>query len=567
MLSRIGTVLVSTVRAAIKQPPPAPALRSKLHTASITPETACTFVARLCSKAASHASAAARDLGRSAYVRGQIANYSSISRSQNLSLPARVALSKAGPRAFGAPYLPRGPTIPRPNAVTNVGLGTARNFSSGRPLFQNLIQNVPVAARSFCELDLDPRLAHLRAGLRAQHNFQDETPAALGSYKSKSRPQNSIYDDSFSFEVTPAQGSISGVPSKSPSSGPAVTSGGVDSLDAIVAGCNQLYSGPDADDLEHFFGPPATIGFSPAASHAHAHDMDPGQRPSAHAISGDSDTPNDPFTTMLSIPLAPPMTQSGMARAPLPHATSLSASGHSGLLFDRNEALSSSTAFLFPSVHDAYTAHAAHVTALFAALDAADVWARGASCEAFGVVSNAFSSSSNAEDMWNSQHGGEARVLRIKFAGWSEDRVRAVLQVDALEWCEMWSEPLAEVEGQSENEDAYAYASTEMSFVMPTLDFSFSFGSATAAAAEVGARAGASTRHDETHLYDSAFSSYASTDVEEYEPHESDFEGESEDGTDSESWFPASRNGRGSRHMDIAFSSSFIGRMPQDVRA
>lgn len=246
MLSRIGTVLVSTVRAAIKQPPPAPALRSKLHTASITPETARTFVARLCSKSANHATAA-RALGRSAYVRGAASRQTANS---TLSLPARVALSKAaGPRAFGAPFLPRGPTLPRPNAVTNVGLGTARNFSSGRPIFQNLIQNVPVAARSLCELDLDPRLAHLRAGLRAQRNFQveAETPAALGSLKSKSRSGNSMFvyhdDDSFSFEAStqsPAQGSISGVLRKCHSSGPAVTSGGADSLDGIVAGCNQL---------------------------------------------------------------------------------------------------------------------------------------------------------------------------------------------------------------------------------------------------------------------------------------------------------------------------------------
>ncbi|KAF9505809.1 hypothetical protein BS47DRAFT_1270317, partial [Hydnum rufescens UP504] len=36
-----------------------------------------------------------------------------------------------------------------------VGLGTARNFSSGRPVFQNLVQNVPVAGRALFEVDFD----------------------------------------------------------------------------------------------------------------------------------------------------------------------------------------------------------------------------------------------------------------------------------------------------------------------------------------------------------------------------------------------------------------------------
>lgn len=36
-----------------------------------------------------------------------------------------------------------------------VGLGSARNFSSARPIFQNLAQNVPIAGRAFWEADWD----------------------------------------------------------------------------------------------------------------------------------------------------------------------------------------------------------------------------------------------------------------------------------------------------------------------------------------------------------------------------------------------------------------------------
>src|ERR1700685_1004392 len=62
----------------------------------------------------------------------------------NLSLPARHALSRG-------PFLPRPPVGPR--TMTQVGLGTARNFSSARPIFQNLAQNVPVVGRAFWEAD------------------------------------------------------------------------------------------------------------------------------------------------------------------------------------------------------------------------------------------------------------------------------------------------------------------------------------------------------------------------------------------------------------------------------
>ncbi|KAF8515890.1 hypothetical protein JB92DRAFT_2912991 [Gautieria morchelliformis] len=78
--------------------------------------------------------------------------HSSPSIRQSLSLPARIALS----RPLRAPSLPRVPRVP--GNVTQVGLGTARNFSTSRPIFQNLVQNVPVAGRSFYEVGWDVKL-------------------------------------------------------------------------------------------------------------------------------------------------------------------------------------------------------------------------------------------------------------------------------------------------------------------------------------------------------------------------------------------------------------------------
>ena len=78
----------------------------------------------------------------------------------NLSLPVRHALSVR----MGAPRLPRPPAIPR--SIAQVGLGTARNFTTGRPIFQNIadkIHNIPVASRAFLEADLDMRTKDDRA--------------------------------------------------------------------------------------------------------------------------------------------------------------------------------------------------------------------------------------------------------------------------------------------------------------------------------------------------------------------------------------------------------------------
>ena len=55
--------------------------------------------------------------------------------------------SRAIGRPFGAYHLPKAPGF-TPRSVTQVGFGTARNFHSSGPLFQNLVENAPISLRA-----------------------------------------------------------------------------------------------------------------------------------------------------------------------------------------------------------------------------------------------------------------------------------------------------------------------------------------------------------------------------------------------------------------------------------
>ncbi|KZT11571.1 uncharacterized protein LAESUDRAFT_720814 [Laetiporus sulphureus 93-53] len=81
---------------------------------------------------------------------------------QGLSYPARIALG----RPLQAPCLPRPVAVPR--GVGQVGLGLARNFSTARPIFQNLVENVPIAGRAFLEADWDVKMAKEKENMRLQ---------------------------------------------------------------------------------------------------------------------------------------------------------------------------------------------------------------------------------------------------------------------------------------------------------------------------------------------------------------------------------------------------------------
>ncbi|PPQ87983.1 hypothetical protein CVT25_001062 [Psilocybe cyanescens] len=91
----------------------------------------------------------------------------------SLSLPARHALRTNALQRQANTFLPcaPNPAPPRFGGVTQVGLGTARNFSSARPIFQHLAENVPVAGRALYEIDWDVemRKEHERMRLRARN--------------------------------------------------------------------------------------------------------------------------------------------------------------------------------------------------------------------------------------------------------------------------------------------------------------------------------------------------------------------------------------------------------------
>jgi hypothetical protein len=74
-----------------------------------------------------------------------------------LSTAVRYSLKNNALKRQANMFLPRGPgpVPPRFGGVAQVGLGTARNFATGRPIFQHLVENVPVAVRALYEADLD----------------------------------------------------------------------------------------------------------------------------------------------------------------------------------------------------------------------------------------------------------------------------------------------------------------------------------------------------------------------------------------------------------------------------
>jgi len=122
----------------------------------------------------------------------------------NLSLPARYALSRG-------PFLPRAPMVPR--TMTQVGLGAARNFSSTRPIFQNLVHNVPIAGRAFWEADLDfhgkPRHEWMKFGKenskkQEKTNEMIKAPSPLFTVKPESTASVTTVSDSAFEHYFPA---------------------------------------------------------------------------------------------------------------------------------------------------------------------------------------------------------------------------------------------------------------------------------------------------------------------------------------------------------------------------
>jgi hypothetical protein len=100
-----------------------------------------------------------------------------------LSFATRTTLSRP------LHYFPKAPAA-KAFGPTNVGLGTARNFSSGRMLFQNIADNVPIATRAFFEADWDIKQDEGKKGLRLRRKV-----AAKKSKSKKAQKENIISFD------------------------------------------------------------------------------------------------------------------------------------------------------------------------------------------------------------------------------------------------------------------------------------------------------------------------------------------------------------------------------------
>lgn len=85
---------------------------------------------------------------------GSINNAAHLARSNALSIQQTFTAQarQAVGRPFGAYHIPKAPGS-TPRSISQVGLGTARNFHSSRPLFQNLVDNAPISLRAFTEAD------------------------------------------------------------------------------------------------------------------------------------------------------------------------------------------------------------------------------------------------------------------------------------------------------------------------------------------------------------------------------------------------------------------------------
>lgn len=303
---------------------------------------------------------------------------------QGFSMPVRNALS----RPLGPPHLPRAPAVPR-CAVTTVGLGTARSFHSGRPIFQHLAENAPILGRTAYEADLDVRKAHAKGAMKLV--------TKSGKKERRSRRGQMMKENDVRKAKTAA-----------------------------------VVEEPTVEEeMEHYFPAPALAAVS----------------------------------THLLVPLAPTPT----SRMPLPLTPP--AANISGRLLPPLAELG--------RMHASHGTHALRVSSLFARLDAAGVWARGARCEAYG------------------DPGGTCAVLRVVFDGWDTRQVRQVLGEAGQGWCEVHE--VREAPAIDEDEDAFSSGTVTpvsdgqlevgrgidpaQSFVLPTLDFSSSFVSSQASLA------------------------------------------------------------------------------------
>ncbi|EKM56021.1 uncharacterized protein PHACADRAFT_257040 [Phanerochaete carnosa HHB-10118-sp] len=301
-------------------------------------------------------------------------------------LPSATRLTLARP--LGAPSLPRAPAAV-PRSMFDVGLGTARAFSTARPLFDNLAQNVPVTGRAFWEADWDVRVQ------------KDRERARMRKYQKEEETQQRR-----------ARGEMLSQPVRA----------------ARQAAAAEAETADDAEiraELDRYF---------PVLA--------------------------DEVVTYLLVPLAPTPT----ARLPLA-LTPPAHNAHHPLLPLPHLA----------AMHHVHDTHALRVSTVFARLDAARVFdAPGVSTSAYG------------------DRSGLCTVLEVRFAGWTQARVRGVLGEAGTGWCvleEVREHDPGDVATEAGVDDALSSETSGFdvdspleaaidpaaSFVLPTLDFSASF--------------------------------------------------------------------------------------------
>ncbi|KAG5642400.1 hypothetical protein DXG03_002832 [Asterophora parasitica] len=99
---------------------------------------------------------------------------------------ASIHLKSALARSSQTHFLPRAP-IGVPRSIAQVGLGTARNFSSTRPIFQNLVENIPITGRALYEADIELNFGKQRGAMRKPSKGKSSTKLGKEMLKPRAR--------------------------------------------------------------------------------------------------------------------------------------------------------------------------------------------------------------------------------------------------------------------------------------------------------------------------------------------------------------------------------------------
>lgn len=123
-----------------------------------------------------------------------------------LSLAARASLKNNALRRQASMFLPRAPNTPPPRygGAIQVGLGTARNFTTGRPIFQQVAENIPITGRALYEADWDLKMRKRRARVHiATGNKPTQKSKEMSKPSQRSATHATVIHDDIKDDVTP----------------------------------------------------------------------------------------------------------------------------------------------------------------------------------------------------------------------------------------------------------------------------------------------------------------------------------------------------------------------------